>query len=83
MNQSLKTIIALLLVLTFATTLLIGCKNTQSSSTEPDNSTTQPADESDTTEPNAEETEPPRKPGVKKYLWSQAKNNKYNMGQKW
>lgn len=64
MNQSLKTIIALLLVLTFATTLLIGCKNTQPSSTEPDNSTTQPADESDTTEPNAEETEPPRKPGV-------------------
>lgn len=64
MNQSLKTIIALLLVLTFATTLLIGCKNTQPSSTEPDNSTSQPADESDTTEPNAEETEPPRKPGV-------------------
>lgn len=64
MNQSLKTIIALLLVLTFATTLLIGCKNTQPSSTEPDNSTTQPADESDTTEPNAEESEPPRKPGV-------------------
>lgn len=64
MNQSLKTIIALLLVLTFATTLLIGCKNTQPSSTEPDNSTSQPADESDTTEPIAEETEPPRKPGV-------------------
>ena len=64
MNQSLKTIIALLLVLTFATTLLIGCKNTQPSSTEPDNSTTQPADGSDTTEPNVEETEPPRKPGV-------------------
>lgn len=64
MNQSLKTIIALLLVLTFATTLLIGCKNTRPSSTEPDNSTTQPADGSDTTEPNAEETEPPRKPGV-------------------
>jgi len=64
MNQSLKTIIALLLVLTFATTLLIGCKNTQPSSTEPDNSTTQPADESDTTEPDAEETEPPGKPGV-------------------
>lgn len=64
MNQSLKTIIALLLVLTFATTLLIGCKNTQPSSTEPDNSTTQPADESDTTEPNAEETEPPQKSGV-------------------
>ena len=64
MNQSLKTIIALLLVLTFATTLLIGCKNTQPSSTEPDNSTSQPADESDATEPNAEVTEPPRKPGV-------------------
>ena len=64
MNFNLKTIIALLLVLTFATTLLIGCKNTQPSFTEPDNSTTQPADESDTTEPNAEETEPPRKPGV-------------------
>lgn len=64
MNHNLKTIIALLLVLTFVTTLLIGCKNTQPSSTEPDNSTTQPADESDTTEPNAEETEPPRKPGV-------------------
>ena len=62
--MKLKTMIALLLVVTFATTLLIGCKDTQPSSTEPDNSTTQPADESDTTEPNAEETEPPRKPGV-------------------
>lgn len=62
--MKLKTMIALLLVVTFATTLLIGCKDTQPSSTEPDNSTTQPADESDPTEPTTGETEPPRTPGV-------------------
>lgn len=64
MNHNLKTIIALLLVLTFTSTLLIGCKDTQPSSTKPEESTTQPADESDTTEPTTGETEPPRKPGV-------------------
>lgn len=64
MKYNLKITIALLLVLTFATTLLIGCKGTQPSSTEPKESTTQPVAELDTTEPTTEVTEPPRKSGV-------------------